>query len=84
MSLVTIQNGGNSWLLPGVLHLAYSFALKSEQTSVAKEDKQCAKLAFKNAYASGTLEDYWLQTCREMGVLMCMLLRLSGSKLLLT
>lgn len=67
LGLVTIQNGGNCcWLLPGVLHLAYSFALKSKQTSVAKVDKLCAKLAFKNVYASGTREDYQLQTCREM------------------
>lgn len=37
--------------------MAYSFALKSKQTSVAKVDKLCAKLAFKNMYASGMLED---------------------------
>lgn len=44
LGLVTIQNGGNCcWLLPGVLHLAYSFSLKSKQASVAKVDKLCAK-----------------------------------------
>lgn len=67
LGLVTIQNGGNCcWLLPGVLHLAYSFALKSKQASVAKVDKLCAKLVFKNVYASRMLEYYQLQTCREM------------------
>lgn len=63
--------------------MAYTFAFKSKPTSVAKVDKLCAKLAFKNVHASGTLQDYQLQTCREMSVLMCVRLRLSGSKLLL-
>lgn len=43
------------WLIPLLL---------SEQASVAKVDKLCTKVAFKNVYVSGTLEHNLLQTCK--------------------
>lgn len=46
------------------LHLAYSSAFKNEQAGVAKVDKLCTKVAFKNVYVSGALEGNLLPTCK--------------------